>query len=82
LCQQERRCSRILLQYVYWESMGFVSERPQAQTGAAYIGLGVTCPYLIFIGPGSDSAKNSYAHVHIGCLHIFMGVGLLKPAPS
>jgi hypothetical protein len=42
----------------------------------------VTCPYLIgyatstsliCIGPGSDSAKNSYAHAHIGCLPIIMG---------
>jgi hypothetical protein len=60
------------------------------RTGAAYIGLGVTCPHLIgcalstsftCLGSGSDSAKTSMAHAHIGCLPIFMGVGLLKPAP-
>ena len=64
---------------------------PGPRNGAAYIGLGVTCPYLIgyatstsliCFGPGSDSAKNSYAHVHIGCLPIFMGVGILPPVPS
>jgi hypothetical protein len=64
---------------------------PSPRNGSAYIGLGVTCPYLIgyatstsliCVGPGSDSAKNSYAHAHIGCLPIFMGVGLKKPAPS
>jgi hypothetical protein len=63
---------------------------PRPRTGAAYIGLGVTCPHLIgcalstsftCLGSGSDSAKNSMAHVHIGCLPIFMGVCLLKPAP-
>ena len=61
------------------------------RTGTAYIGLGVTCPHLIGcalstsftgLGSGSDSAKNSMAHSHIGCLPIFMGVGLLPPAPS
>jgi hypothetical protein len=64
---------------------------PSPRNGAAYIGLGVMCPYLIdyatstsliCLGPGRDSAKNSYAHAHIGCLPIFMGVGLKKPAPS
>ena len=63
---------------------------PSPRTGAVYIGLGVTCPHLIgcafstsftCLGPGSDSAKNSMAHAHIGCLPIFMGVGLLKLAP-
>jgi hypothetical protein len=80
------RChNRILLQHVYWESMDCRGKRPRApENGAAYIGLGVTCPYLIgyatstsliYVGPGSDSAKNSYAHVHIGCLPIIMGGG-------
>jgi hypothetical protein len=64
---------------------------PSPRNGAAYIGLGVTCPYLIgyatstsliCLGPGSDSAKNSYAHAYISCLPIFMGVSLKKPAPS
>jgi hypothetical protein len=64
---------------------------PSPRNGAAYIDLGVTCPYLIgyatstsliCLGPGSDLAKNSYAHAHIDCLPIFMGVGLKKPAPS
>jgi hypothetical protein len=64
---------------------------PSPRNGAAYIGLRVKCPYLIgyatntsliCLGPGSDSAKNSYAHVHIGCLPIFMGVGILPPVPS
>ena len=54
------------------------------RNGAAYIGLGVTCPYLIgyatstsliCVRPGSDSAKNSTAHAHIGCLPIIMGGG-------
>jgi hypothetical protein len=64
---------------------------PGPRNGAAYIGLGVTCPYLIgyatstsliCLGPGGDLAKNSHAHAHIGCLPIFMGVGLKKLAPS
>ena len=63
---------------------------PSPRTGAVYIGLGVTCPHLIgcafstsftCLQSGSDSAKNSMAHAHIGCLPIFMGIGLLKPAP-
>jgi hypothetical protein len=82
-CLQVRHHNRILLQHVYWESMDCIGERPRAPE-MALLGLGVTCPYLIgyatstsliCVGPGSDSAKNSYAHVHIGCLPIIMGGG-------
>ena len=61
------------------------------RNGTAYIGLGVTCPNLtgyatitslICLRPGSDSAKKSYAHVHIGCLPMFMGGGHLYTVPS
>jgi hypothetical protein len=46
------------------------------RTGAAYIGLGEVCLQLIgyafstsfaCLGPGSDLAKHSTAHAHIGC---------------
>jgi hypothetical protein len=75
--QQDSSATRFLGEH------GLVGERPQPRNGAAYIGLGVTCPHLIgyatstsllCVGPGSDSAKNSYAHPHVGCLPKFMGV--------
>ena len=57
---------------------------PSPRTGAAYIGLGEACLHPIgyafstsftCLGPGSDSAKNSTAHAHIGCLPKLMGGG-------
>ena len=89
--QQERCHNRILLHTFIGRALTAQAKDPEPRNGAAYIGLGVMCPYLIgyatstsliCVGPGSDSAKNSYAHAHIGCLPIFMGVSLKKPAPS
>jgi hypothetical protein len=67
--------------HVYWESLITEAKRPEPQKWSC---LGVTCPYLIgyatstsliCVGPGSDLAKNSYVHAHIGCLLIIMGGG-------
>ncbi|TNN04552.1 hypothetical protein EWB00_001793 [Schistosoma japonicum] len=69
--------------FKFMASLQHEQEDPEPRNSVAYIGLGVTCPYLIgyatstsliCVGPGSDSAKNSYAHAHIGSLPIFMGV--------
>ena len=55
---------------------------PSPRTGAAYIGLGEVCLHPIgfafstsfaCLRPGSDSAKNSTAHAHIGCLPKLVG---------
>jgi hypothetical protein len=83
--QQERRHNRILLHTFIGRALTASAKDPEPRNGAAYIGLGVTCPYLIgyatstsliCVGPGSDLAKkNPYAHAHIGCLPIIMGGG-------
>jgi hypothetical protein len=82
--QQEQHHNRILLHMFIGRAQLQWRKDPEPRNGAAYVGLGVTCPYLIgyatstsliCVRPGSDSAKNSYAHVHIGCLPIIMGGG-------
>jgi hypothetical protein len=86
--QQERHHNRILLHTFIGRAQLQRQKDPEPRNGAAYIGLGVTCPYLIgyatstsliCVGPGSDSAKNSYAHVHNGCIPIIMGSGQWWP---
>jgi hypothetical protein len=82
--QQERHHNRILLHTSIERAQLQRRKDPEPRNGTAYIGLGVMCPYLtgyatstslICVGPGSDLAKNSYAHAHIGCLPIIMGGG-------
>ena len=64
--------------------LGELDSEGSPRTGAAYIGLGVACLYLIgcafstsftFPGMGCDLAKNPYAHAHIGCLPELTGGG-------
>ena len=66
-------------------------ERPQAQNWCCFYRprRGVSTPdwlcfqYLIYMPQARPwLSTNSYAHAHIGCLPIFMGVSLLKPVPS
>jgi hypothetical protein len=76
--QQERHHKRILLHTFIGRAWLLRRKTLSPRNGAAYIGLGVTGSYanstsLICVGPGSDSAKNSYAHAHIVCLPIIMG---------